>query len=108
MPYKVAVASENPSLHARGRKFARHDAYRDAGRASVAGGPIRNHLAAAEARMGQRFVELLGEGAGQACEDLSLNTAGQIRARSSRRKEKLRQPGGALVCHNPKASEKTS
>src|SRR4051812_21620733 len=57
--------------------------------------------------MRQSFVQLLGQGAGQARENLSLNPTGQIWARPSRCEEKLWQPGGALVCHSGEASEKT-
>ena len=49
--------------------------------------------------MRQRFVQRLGEGAGQPGEHLAFHATGKIRAGPARGQEELRNAGVALVGH---------
>ena len=74
-----------------GRKSSADHAHRDAGAAALAGRPIGDRLAAAEAAMGEDIVEFGGALADQMGEDLPLLLAGQIGAGRGRGQVELRR-----------------
>src|SRR5262245_24958994 len=76
-----------------------HDAHRHAGRATLAGRPVGDVLAAAEAALRQRVMEGAGVRADEVGEHLALVLAGQIGAGRRRSDEKLRKVA-PLDAHN--------
>src|ERR1700722_4790881 len=88
--HQIAVSAAQPLLTSGGSEFLRHDAHGNARRAAIAGRPVGNHLTAAKSRMGERFIERLGEGTVEAGEDLSLGPSREVWARASRSEKELR------------------
>ena len=85
----VGVAGQNLPEIARGPELVGDDAHGNAGAALVAGRPIGDRLAAAEAAMGQEVVEIAGLFADQMREHLALMPARQIGAGRGRRQVEL-------------------
>ncbi len=89
--HEIAVTVENSPHAPRRSKILRHDPDRDAGAAVLAGRPIGDRLAAAEAAVGQQIVELGGPLADEMREHLALLLARQIRAGRGRGEIELRR-----------------
>ncbi len=80
------------AAHAAGRaEFVGDDAHRDAGAAGLAGRPVGDRLAAAEAAVGEQVVEPRRAVADQVREHLALLLARQIGARRGRGQVELRR-----------------
>ena len=81
-----------------GPEFVGDHPDRDAGAALVAGGPVGDRLAAAEAAMGEQIVELGGTLAHEMGEHLALRPARQIGTRGGRGQVELWRIAG-FSCH---------
>ena len=73
------------------REIVHHDPHRDAGAAVFAGRPVGDRLAAAEAAMGQKIVEVAGALADEVGEHLAFFPAGKIGAGGRRGQIELRR-----------------
>src|SRR5258708_14158890 len=93
---------------ARGPKLIGNDPNRNAGTALVAGRPVGDRLAAAEAAMGEQVVEIARLLADQMREHLALMPAWQIGAGRGRRQVQLRGVTGMLGHRAASASEATA
>src|SRR5205814_3995120 len=85
----IGVAGYHLAEVAGGAELVGDHPDRDAGAALVAGRPVGDRLAAAEAAMGQEVVEVAGAVTHQVRKHLALMPTRQIRARGGRRKVKL-------------------
>lgn len=90
LAHNVAVARLDFPEVAGGAELVGDHPHRDAGAAIVAGRPIGDRLAAAEAAMGQQVIEVAGFVPDQVGKHLALVPPRQIRARRRRREIELR------------------
>ena len=86
-----ALRRYDPAHAAGGPEFARHHAHRDARAATLAGRPVGDRLAAAEAAVGEDVVQLARAFADQVCKNLALLLAREIRAGRWRGQIELRR-----------------
>src|SRR5438477_11251271 len=98
-PHNMRVTARDAPLATGRHELVCENAYGHTGRAPLAGGPIGDHLAAAEPGMGEGLVELLGQRACEAREDFAFDSSRQIGTGAARGQEKLRQSGCTLVSH---------
>ena len=103
-----ALRGENLAEIARRPELVGDDAHRNAGAALVAGRPVGDRLAAAEAAMGEQVVEVAGLVADQVREHLAFMPARQIGAGRRRRQVELRGVTRMLGHGCRQASEKRS
>ncbi len=85
----VGVALGDAAHVARRREIRRHHPHRDAGAAGLAGRPVGDRLAAAEAAVGQQIVEFGSALANQMGEYLALLLARADRGRARARSDKI-------------------